>query len=147
MMTRSIGMAIAMAALLLGCATAGSEAEHGPGATPATAVAAASSPIPAFTGGGADWRITFTSGGQGDLDATLTVDGQRSKGVLRYRGQPADAPSSRVVLAGELGALPATVVIQREACRNEHGVDTRASVRVSVRGQLPRHGCGYIAVH
>lgn len=134
-----------LAALLAGCAstapqTAGEAPRH-------PSIAADLGPVPAFTGGGTGWRIEITSTGQGNHDASLSAEGRTHKGTLRYLGQPADAPSSLIVLNGELGRQPAIVEIKRESCRNAEGLDTLASVQVTMEGQPQRRGCGHLAVY
>lgn len=134
-----------LAGLLAGCAT--------PARPPAAdlphpaSIAADLSPVPAFTGGGAGWRIEITSTGKGNHSARLNADGRTQTGTVRYLGQPADAPSTLIVLNGELGSQPAIVEIKRESCRDADGVDTRASVQVTVEGQPQRRGCGHLAVY
>lgn len=134
-----------LAGLLLGCTSTALQSTGGAPRHPS--IAASMSPVPAFTGGGAGWRIEITSTGQGNHDASLSAEGRTHKGTLRYLGQPADAPSSLIVLNGELGRQPAIVEIKRESCRNAEGVDTLASVQVTMEGQPQRRGCGHLAVY
>ncbi|WP_232463089.1 hypothetical protein [Stenotrophomonas sp. WZN-1] len=98
-------------------------------------VAAGMSPVPAFTGGGAGWSIEIASTGQGNHDASLSADGRIPKGTLRDPGQPADAPGPLIVLNGELGRQSAIVEIKRKSCRNAEGVDTLASVQVTMANE------------
>ncbi|MGF6418158.1 hypothetical protein ABH900_001637 [Stenotrophomonas sp. AN71] len=144
MIMRPVVAATLLAGVLAGCTTPAKPAADEPRHP---TLAADLSPVPAFTGGGAGWRIEITSTGKGNHDASLSVDGRTRKGVLRYLGQPADAPSSLTVLSGELGGQPAIVEIKRESCRNVEGVDTRASVQVTLEGQPQRRGCGHLAVY
>lgn len=147
MSLRPVVAAAVLAALSAGCATTvPATGTHGD-APRHPSVAADLSPVPAFTGGGAGWSIEIASTGKGNHDATLTAGGRSSRGTLRYLGQPADAPSSLTVLNGELGTQPAVVEIKREPCRNAEGVDTSASVQVTVEGQPQRRGCGFLAVY
>ncbi len=134
-----------LAGLLAGCASTASQTAGDAPRHPS--IAADLSPVPAFTGGGAGWRIEIASTGQGNHEATLSTDGVTRKGTLRYLGQPADAPASLIVLNGELGNQPAIVEIKRESCRNADGVDTQASVQVTMEGQPQRRGCGHLAVY
>ncbi|MBA0282202.1 hypothetical protein D7Y44_10835 [Stenotrophomonas maltophilia] len=146
MIMRPIAFAAAgvLAGLLAGCTTPAQPMADEPRHP---SIAADLSPVPAFTGGGAGWSIEIASTGKGNHDASLNADGGTWKGVLRYRGQPADAPSSLIVLNGELGKQPAIVEIKRESCRNAEGVDTLASVQVTMEGQPQRRGCGHLAVY
>ncbi|MDT3488212.1 hypothetical protein [Stenotrophomonas maltophilia] len=146
MIMRPIAFAAAgvLAGLFAGCTTPAQPMADEPRHP---SIAADLSPVPAFTGGGAGWSIEIASTGKGNHDASLNADGGTWKGVLRYRGQPADAPSSLIVLNGELGKQPAIVEIKRESCRNAEGVDTLASVQVTMEGQPQRRGCGHLAVY
>lgn len=134
-----------LAGLLAGCASTASQTAGDAPRHPS--IAADLSPVPAFTGGGAGWRIEIASTGKGNHEATLSTDGDTWKGTLRYLGQPADAPRSLIVLNGALGKQPAIVEIKRESCRNAEGVDTQASVQVTMEGQPQRRGCGHLAVY
>ncbi|MGG2099804.1 hypothetical protein [Stenotrophomonas sp. NRRL B-14846] len=145
MTMRPIAVAVLLTGLLAGCATPAAKTVADESRHPS--IAAGVSPVPAFSGGGAGWRIEITSTGQGNHDASLSAEGRTHKGTLRYPGQPADAPSSLIVLNGELGRQPAIVEIKRESCRNAEGVDTMASVHVTMEGQPQRRGCGHLAVY
>ncbi|WP_137863990.1 MULTISPECIES: hypothetical protein [unclassified Sphingomonas] len=114
------------------------------------------SPVPAFKGGGEHWSIDITSTGRGAHDTSLVwADGsQRSAFKLFYKGQPADAPSTLIVLSGEMrarGALqPVIVEIKRESCRNGAGDSFMHSVSVTAEGLepgiSPLRGCGHLAM-
>lgn len=149
MSLRSVATATLLVALSSGCAstTANTAAEAGADAPRHAAIAADASPVPAFTGGGAGWTLEIASTGKGNHDATLDVAGHRSTGTLRYLGQPAGAPNSLTVLNGELDRQPVIVEIKRESCRNAEGVDTLASVQLTMEGQPQRRGCGFVAVY
>lgn len=144
MITRPLLAAMLLAGVLAGCSTPSQTSADEP--HPPT-LGAGLSPVPAFTGGGAGWRIEIASTGKGNHDASLSADGRTHTGMLRYLGQPADAPSTLIVLNGELGRQPAIVEIKREPCRNAEGVDTQASVQVTMEGQPQRRGCGHLAVY
>ncbi|WP_251478202.1 hypothetical protein [Stenotrophomonas lactitubi] len=147
MTLRSVVTATLLAGLFAGCASSAPQADVGADAPRHPSIAADASPVPAFTGGGGGWSIEIASTGKGNHDATLTIAGRNSAGTLRYLGQPAGAPSSLTVLNGELGKQPTIVEIKREPCRNAEGVDTSASVQVTVEGQPQRRGCGFLAVY
>lgn len=147
MTLRSVVTATLVAGLFAGCASSAPQPDAGADAPRHPSIAADASPVPAFTGGGEGWSIEIASTGKGNHDATLTVAGRSSAGTLRYLGQPAGAPSSLTVLNGELGTQPTIVEIKREPCRNAEGVDTSASVQVTVEGQPQRRGCGFLAVY
>ncbi|HDS1125383.1 TPA: hypothetical protein QDZ60_002696 [Stenotrophomonas maltophilia] len=145
MTVHPLAFAALLAGLLAGCASPASKTTADEPRPPS--IAAGMSPVPAFTGGGAGWSIEIASTGNGNHDASLSADGRTHKGTLRYLGQPADAPSSLIVLNGELDRQPAIVEIKRESCRNADGVDTLASVQVTMEGQPQRRGCGHLAVY
>ena len=109
------------------------------------------SPVPAFVGGGKDWTINIRSTGQGNHDIELVREGTRMKGTLLYRGQPADAPSSLSVLLGEVksGDKPHAIIVEiaRQSCVNQRGLDTGASVHITLEGQPQLRGCGHLAVY
>ncbi|WP_204277027.1 hypothetical protein, partial [Escherichia coli] len=71
-----------------------------------------------------------------------------------YKGQPADAPSTLIVLSGEMrarGALQTVIVeIKRESCRNGAGDSFMHSVSVTAEGLepgiSPLRGCGHLAM-
>ncbi|WP_294987395.1 hypothetical protein [uncultured Stenotrophomonas sp.] len=140
-----LAIAALLAGLLAGCSSPASKTTTG--AVRPASIAAGMSPVPAFSGGGAGWSIEIASTGAGNHDASLDTAGRSHKGTLRYLGQPADAPGSLIVLNGELGGQPAIVEIKRESCRNAEGIDTRASVQVTMEGQPQRRGCGHLAVY
>ncbi|MBN8810787.1 MULTISPECIES: hypothetical protein [unclassified Sphingomonas] len=114
------------------------------------------SPVPAFNGGGEGWSIDITSTGGGAHDASLVwaSGSQRSDFKLFYRGQPADAPSTLIVLSGEMragGALrPVIVEIKREPCKDDAGASFLHSVSVTAEGVVPgtsqMRGCGHLAM-
>lgn len=114
------------------------------------------SPVPAFKGGGAHWSIDITSTGKGAHDASLVWDSgsQRSDFKLFYKGQPADAPSTLIVLSGEMRVRdsfqPVIVEIKREPCRNDAGDNFMHSVQVTAEGLEPgtsqMRGCGHLAM-
>jgi len=147
MALRCVVTSTLLAGLLAGCASSTPQTDPGADAPRHPSIAADTSPVPAFTGGGAGWSIEITSTGKGNHDATLTVAGRSSAGTLHYLGQPAGAPRSLTVLNGELGKRPTIVEIKRVPCRNAEGVDTSASVQVTVEGQPQRRGCGFLAVY
>ncbi|MDF2382333.1 hypothetical protein JMG10_12695 [Nostoc ellipsosporum NOK] len=114
------------------------------------------SPVPAFNGGGEGWSIDITSTGGGAHDASLVwaSGSQHNDFKLFYRGQPADAPSTLIVLSGEMragGALrPVIVEIKREPCRDDAGASFMHSVSVTAEGVVPgtsqMRGCGHLAM-
>lgn len=114
------------------------------------------SPVPAFNGGGEGWSIDITSTGGGAHDASLVwaSGSQRSDFKLFYRGQPADAPSTLIVLSGEMRAggtlRPVIVEIKREPCKDDAGTSFMHSVSVTAEGVVPgtsqMRGCGHLAM-
>lgn len=111
------------------------------------------SPVPAFKGFGEHWSIDLqASGGMDHSVALIWGSGSyRASGHALYRGQPADAPSSLIVLSGELrteqGAKPMTIEIQRQDCTDDGDRPHQHSVQVSVQGMDPMRGCGDLAVY
>lgn len=114
------------------------------------------SPVPAFNGGGEGWSIDITSTGGGAHDASLVwASGSRQSDFkLFYKGQPADAPSTLIVLSGEIRAAgtlrPVIVEIKREPCKDDAGASFLHSVTVTAEGLVPgtsqMRGCGHLAM-
>lgn len=111
------------------------------------------SPVPAFMGGGEHWSIDIQATGDMNHRVQLTwgSGSQKASGQLAYRGQPADAPRTLIVLSGELataqGAKPMTVEIRDSACTDDGDRPHRHSVQVTVEGLQQMRGCGDLAVY
>jgi hypothetical protein len=106
------------------------------------------SPVIAFRGAGADWRLQIenTGGLAHSVDLRWDGDRERANGSLRYEGTAAvDAP---IVLVGALqtasGARAMRVDITAGLCRDAAGAGTHA-VRITVAGLAPMRGCGDLA--
>ncbi|WP_242111744.1 hypothetical protein [Luteimonas aquatica] len=147
-------------AFAAGCAPADKTPAGGePPATDATVAPAeakiggdAPSPVPAFKGGGEHFSIDIQSVGKGDHKTELVwgSGSYKASGNLRYNGPVMDAPSTLIVLSGELtlpeGARPATVEIKREECTDDADRKHMHSVQVHVEGvEAEMRGCGDLA--
>lgn len=112
------------------------------------------SPVPAFKGFGEHWGIDIQATGEMNhkVDLTWGSGGEKASGSARYNGQPADAPSSLIVLSGELdtklGAKPMTIEIKAGECIDDGDNKHMHSVQVHVDGMDPlTGGCGDLAVY
>ncbi|MEI2432386.1 hypothetical protein RDV84_06800 [Lysobacter yananisis] len=112
------------------------------------------SPVPAFKGFGEHWSIDIQSTGEMNhkVDLTWGSGGEKASGTARYNGQPADAPSTLIVLSGELntkdGAKPMTIEISRKECIDDGDNKHMQSVAVHVDGMDKFDGgCGDLAVY
>ncbi|SDZ31621.1 hypothetical protein SAMN04487939_13915 [Lysobacter sp. yr284] len=112
------------------------------------------SPVPAFKGFGEHWSIDIQSTGEMNhkVDLTWGSGSEKASGTARYNGQPADAPSTLIVLSGELntkaGAKPMIVEISNKECIDDGDNKHMHSVTVHVEG-MDRFdgGCGDLAVY
>lgn len=163
--------AASLSAALAGCAgtDAGKSAAPTEPATTATDTAAPAerpaakiaadqvgkvSPVPAFKGFGEHWSVDIQASGD-DFDHTVALTwgsgSYNATGHARYKGRPAGAPSSPIVLSGELataqGAKPMTIEISRKDCTDDGDRPHQHSVRVLVEGMDPMQGCGDLAVY
>ncbi|UHQ23380.1 hypothetical protein LVB77_01300 [Lysobacter sp. 5GHs7-4] len=111
------------------------------------------SPVPAFKGLGEHWSVDIQARGGMDHSVALVwgSGSYRADGHALYRGQPADAPSSLIVLSGELqtpqGAKPMTIEILRKDCTDDGDRPHQHSVSVHVEGMDALRGCGDLAVY
>ncbi|KRB07737.1 hypothetical protein [Lysobacter sp. Root690] len=112
------------------------------------------SPVPAFKGFGEHWSIDIHATGEMNHKVELTwgSGGEKASGSARYNGQPADAPSSLIVLSGELdtkqGAKPMTIEIKAGECVDDGDNKHMHSVQVHVDGMdALSGGCGDLAVY
>lgn len=112
------------------------------------------SPVPAFKGFGEHWSIDIQA--SGDMQHTVALTwgsgSYSAKGQARYNGQPADAPSSLIVLSGALdtaqGPKPMIIEISRKDCTDDGDGAHQHSVSVRVEGMdPPLQGCGDLAVY
>ncbi|MGJ7904200.1 hypothetical protein [Lysobacter sp. 1R34A] len=111
------------------------------------------SPVPAFKGYGEHWGIDIqASGGMAHkVELTWGSGSERASGTVDYKGPPADAANSSIVLSGELatkaGAKPMVVEISRKDCTDDGDRPHAHSVQVTVEGLPPMRGCGDLAVY
>jgi len=112
------------------------------------------SPVPAFKGFGEHWSVDIQATGEMNHKVELTwgSGGEKASGTARYNGQPADAPSTLIVLSGELqtkdGAKPMTIEISQKECIDDGDNKHMQSVDVSVDGMDKLSGgCGDLAVY
>ncbi|NUS38380.1 MAG: hypothetical protein HOQ02_05085 [Lysobacter sp.] len=124
--------------------TAGVAGAAGPGG-----VEGAISPIPAFRGGDARWRMEIQSVGDLRHDVTLRQGRARLQGTLTYRPVPGVGESGPFDLDGTLymprGDAAMHVHLERDPCLDARGAHAW-KVQVFVDGQAPRAGCGDIAM-
>jgi len=112
------------------------------------------SPVPAFKGFGEHWSIDIQATGEMNHKVELTwgSGSEKASGTARYNGQPADAPSTLIVLSGELqtkaGAKPMVIEISKRECIDDGDNKHMHSVDVSVDGMDKLSGgCGDLAVY
>lgn len=111
------------------------------------------SPVPAFKGFGEHWSVDIQSTGEMNHKVELTwgSGSEKASGSARYNGQPADAPSTLIVLSGELntpqGAKPMTVEIVRKECTDDGDIKHLQAVNVHVDGMDTFKGCGDLAMY
>lgn len=111
------------------------------------------SPVPAFKGFGEHWGIEIQATGEMSHKVELTwgSGSEKASGTVDYKGQPADAPGSLIVLSGELatkqGAKPMVVEINRKDCTDDGDGAHRHSVQVTVEGLPQMRGCGDLAMY
>lgn len=112
------------------------------------------SPVPAFKGFAEHWSIDIQATGEMNHKVELTwgSGSQKASGSARYNGQPADAPSTLIVLSGELdtkdGAKPMTIEISKRECTDDGDNKHMHSVDVTVEGMDKfSGGCGDLAMY
>lgn len=139
-------------------ATAEPAAQPEPSAPPSAKIGADQvgkvSPVPAFKGFGEHWSVDIQATGEMNhkVDLTWGSGSEKASGTARYNGQPADAPSTLIVLSGELqtkdGAKPMTIEISRKECIDDGDNKHMQSVDISVEGMDKfSGGCGDLAVY
>jgi hypothetical protein len=108
------------------------------------------SPVPAFQGGGGDWRISIRAIGGMRHDVQLRWGGTThgAGGTARYL--PAEAAPGRHRLDGTLygadGDRAMRITLQRGDCTGAGGRVQPYSVAVAVDGMAPLQGCGELAL-
>ena len=108
------------------------------------------SPVPAFQGGGGDWRISIRAVGGMRHDVQLRWGGiaHSAGGTARYL--PAEAAPGRHRLDGTLygadGDRAMRITLQRGDCTGAGGRVQPYSVAVAVDGMAPLQGCGELAL-
>ena len=108
------------------------------------------SPVPAFQGGGGDWRISIHAVGGMRHDVQLRWGGtaHSTGGTARYL--PAEAAPGRHQLNGTLygadGDRAMRITLQRGDCTGANGRAHPYSVAVAVDGMAPLQGCGDLAL-
>ena len=105
------------------------------------------SPVPAFEGGAADWRISIHATGGMRHSVRLSQGGNAASGTARYRatGIP-DRHALDGTLYSDRGDRAMHITLQRGECS---GVDGRVhpyGVEVAVDGMARLRGCGELAV-
>lgn len=162
MMTASL----LMTGLLSACATQPNDAHAGQDASASTSQRkipagqeGSLSPVPAFMGSGAGWRIDIQATGNMQHKFSLTgSDGVvKATGTLSYKGAVADAPNSLIVLSGQRDDIQAAdngviVEIQSKACTDSAGQPHLHSISIhadslAAQGLGQLQGCGDLAVY
>ncbi len=111
------------------------------------------SPVPAFMGAGADFKIDIQSEGEMRHRVNLLWDnGSRAgEGMLVYRGTPGPSHGAPITLEGTLdtgkGTKTIRVDIVTEACIDATGLAHPQRVVVVVQGENALRGCGELAVY
>lgn len=154
-----------LAGLLSACATPSHEGYAADASTPSSQrkIAAgqegALSPVPAFVGSGAGWRIDIQATGNMQHKFSITGgDGVvKATGTLAYKGPVADASSGLIVLNGTRDDIQnadngVIVEIQPKACADASGQPHMHSVAVyadslAALGMNRLQGCGDLAVY
>lgn len=117
--------------------------------TPAPGDEGGISPVPAFHGGDAHWRIDIQSVGDLRHDVTLRQGRARLQGRLNYRPVPGTGEDGPFDLDGALympaGDAVMHVHLERATCLDATGAHGW-KVQVYVDGQAPREGCGDLAM-
>lgn len=151
--------------LLSACATPSNEVHTAQDVTPSSQrkIAAGQegslSPVPAFMGGGAGWRIDIQA--TGNMQHKFSITGSdgvvKATGTLAYKGPVADASSSLIVLNGKRDDIQnddngVIVEIQSKACTDTGGQPHMHSVAVyadslAALGMNRLQGCGDLAVY
>ena len=166
---RHLGPALLMSLVIVaGCAPRNGGLETGPAAqrpadVPAPDVPATGSrgklaadqvgklsPVPAFEGGGVDWRISIHAVGGMRHDVQLRWGGtaHNAGGTVRYL--PAETAPGRHRLDGTLygadGDHAMRITLQRGDCTGAGGGAHPYGVAVAVDGMAPLRGCGELAL-
>lgn len=162
-----LGASLLVAGLLSACATQPNEARSAhDAARPNTQAKIAAeqqgmlSPVPAFVGSGAGWRIDIQA--TGNMQHKFSITGSdgvvKATGTLAYKGPVADATSSLIVLSGQRDDIQSAdngviVEIQAKACTDAGGEQPHMhSVAVyadslAALGMNRLQGCGDLAVY
>jgi hypothetical protein len=108
------------------------------------------SPVPAFQGGGGDWRISIRAVGGLRHDVQLRWGGTAHSAGGTGRYLPAEAAPGRHRLDGTLyradGDRAMRITLQRGDCTGAGGRVQPYSVAVAVDGMAPLQGCGELAL-
>ena len=108
------------------------------------------SPVPAFQGGGGDWRISIHAVGGMRHDVQLRWNGSAHSAGGTARYLPAEAAPGTHRLDGTLygadGDRGMRITLQRGDCTGANGRVHPYSVVVAVDGMAPLQGCGDLAL-
>ena len=121
-------------------------------------------PVPAFQGGGAGWRVEIQSLGDMRHSVRLTsnlltssppTSGQPARvdnGTVVYQPPPSSLPTpATILLTGTLygpgGDRALRITLNAHTCRDAAGAEHRHAVQVEVAGAPDLHGCGDLAVY
>ncbi|MBS0461627.1 MAG: hypothetical protein JSS41_04040 [Proteobacteria bacterium] len=146
-------LACTLAVVLCGCTSShNSTATASAASTQATSAASSDeserSPIPAFHGGGSNWRIDLQADGGVRHTARIFRDGHWLNATLMLRAAtPTDDPNAFAfdgTLFAPGGDTPLRVDITRDDCKGREGAAHPDAVRVSVQGSALLEGCGQV---
>jgi hypothetical protein len=108
------------------------------------------SPVPAFQGGGGDWRIAIQATGGMRHSVQLRWGGTAHAAAGTARYLPAEATPGRHRLDGTLygdnGDRAMHITLQRGDCTGATGRVHPYGVEVAVDGMAPLRGCGELAL-
>ncbi|MBS0456902.1 MAG: hypothetical protein JSS44_06175 [Proteobacteria bacterium] len=145
---RTFAPACVFAAALAGCTAHPAGQSPAPDLPPESSIVAAParSPVPAFHGGGSNWRIDLQADGGVRHTARLQHAGVSTNATLVLRSATPASDPTRFTFDGTLfakrGDTPMHIDIESADCRDGAGVVHRQSVVVAVQASAPLSGCG-----
>ncbi len=111
------------------------------------------SPVPAFQGGGAGWRVEIqaTGGLRHSVKLAVGEPAQRREGTVVYQPLPPAAAGAVIILDGTLydarGDRAISIKLARRDCTDAGGRVHQHDVQVDVDGESPLQGCGDLAMY
>ena len=153
MASRPITLLLALTPILAGCSarnTGTPAAQQAPEApeSAATQVVVQRSPVPAFHGSGADWKLDLKADSGTRYTARLLRSGSWTNATLVLRSAaPAEHPNDfdfDGTLFATHGDTPLRVRIVHADCKDAGGVVRMQTVNIVVTGAATLSGCGEI---